>query len=84
MLVATFALFKSVPTALAPKEDQGYIMVMPILQDAASLQRTEAVSKQITDALAEAPGRRPGHGVLRTRRDDVHDAHERRHCAGSA
>ena len=55
MLVATFALFRSVPTALAPKEDQGYIMVMPILQDAASLQRTEAVSKQITDALLKNP-----------------------------
>ena len=55
MLVAIFALFKSVPAALAPKEDQGYIMVMPILQDAASLQRTEAVSKQITDALLRNP-----------------------------
>jgi hydrophobe/amphiphile efflux-1 (HAE1) family protein len=55
MLVATFALFKAVPSALAPKEDQGYIMVMPILQDAASLQRTEAVSRQITDALLANP-----------------------------
>jgi hydrophobe/amphiphile efflux-1 (HAE1) family protein len=55
MLVATFALFKAVPTALAPKEDQGYIMVMPILQDAASLQRTEAVSKRITEAVLANP-----------------------------
>ena len=54
-----------IAAALAPKEDQGYIMVMPILQDAASLQRTEAVSKQITDALLQNPGGRPGHDVLR-------------------
>ncbi len=55
MLVATFALFRAVPAALAPKEDQGYIMVIPILQDAASLQRTEAVNQKITDALLANP-----------------------------
>ncbi|HWJ06025.1 MAG TPA: multidrug efflux RND transporter permease subunit [Steroidobacteraceae bacterium] len=55
MLVATFALFRAVPNALAPKEDQGYLMVMPILPDAASLQRTEAVSRQISQALLANP-----------------------------
>jgi len=55
MLVATLALFRVVPGALAPKEDQGYIMVMPILQDAASLSRTEAVNRQITKALMAHP-----------------------------
>jgi hydrophobe/amphiphile efflux-1 (HAE1) family protein len=55
MLVATLALFRVVPGALAPKEDQGYIMVMPILQDAASLSRTEAVNRQITQALMAHP-----------------------------
>ena len=55
MLVATLALFRAVPGALAPKEDQGYIMVMPILQDAASLSRTEAVNRQVTQALMAHP-----------------------------
>jgi HAE1 family hydrophobic/amphiphilic exporter-1/multidrug efflux pump len=55
MLVATFALFKSVPAALAPKEDQGYLMIIPILQDAASLRRTEEVSRKVTDALLANP-----------------------------
>jgi len=55
MLVATFAMFRAVPAALAPKEDQGYIMVIPILQDAASLQRTEAVNDQLTQALLANP-----------------------------
>jgi HAE1 family hydrophobic/amphiphilic exporter-1/multidrug efflux pump len=55
MLLATLALYGAVPRALAPKEDQGYIMVMPLLQDAASLQRTEAVSQQVTQALLANP-----------------------------
>jgi len=34
--------------SLAPAEDQGYVMVIPILQDAASLKRTEAVNARLT------------------------------------
>ena len=55
MLVAMVALFRTIPSALAPKEDQGYIMVIPILQDAASLQRTEAVNAKLTEALLRNP-----------------------------
>jgi hydrophobe/amphiphile efflux-1 (HAE1) family protein len=55
MLVATIVLARTVPNALAPKEDQGYLMVIPILPDAASLQRTEAVSRQVTEALLANP-----------------------------
>jgi HAE1 family hydrophobic/amphiphilic exporter-1/multidrug efflux pump len=55
MLVATFAMFRAVPSALAPKEDQGYIMIIPILQDAASLRRTERVFSDLTRALLEHP-----------------------------
>ncbi len=55
MLVAMAALFRTIPSALAPKEDQGYIMVIPILQDAASLQRTEAVNAKLTEALLRNP-----------------------------
>ena len=55
MLVATVALVRNVPAALAPAEDQGYVMVIPILQDAASLRRTEAVNAQLTEALLAHP-----------------------------
>ncbi len=55
LLVATLALSRAVPGSLAPEEDQGYILVIPILQDAASLKRTEAVSETVTAALMEHP-----------------------------
>ena len=55
LLVATLALSRAVPGSLAPEEDQGYILVIPILQDAASLKRTEAVSATVTEALAQHP-----------------------------
>jgi len=55
MLVAMFGLFRAIPTALAPAEDQGYIMIMPILPDAASVQRTEAVFQQISAAVMQHP-----------------------------
>ena len=55
MLVAVVGLFRSIPTALAPAEDQGYVMIMPILPDAASLQRTEAVSQAVSAAVMQHP-----------------------------
>jgi HAE1 family hydrophobic/amphiphilic exporter-1/multidrug efflux pump len=55
LLVATLALSRAVPGSLAPEEDQGYILVIPILQDAASLKRTEAVSETVTEALVQHP-----------------------------
>ena len=55
MVAATVALVRSVPAALAPAEDQGYVMVIPILQDAASLKRTEAVNARLTEALLAHP-----------------------------
>ena len=55
MLVATAALFRLVPGSLAPTEDQGYIIAIPLLQDAASLERTEAATEQLTEALLEHP-----------------------------
>jgi multidrug efflux pump len=55
LLVATLALSRAVPGSLAPEEDQGYILVIPILQDAASLKRTEAVSEAVTTALMQHP-----------------------------
>ena len=55
LLVATVLLYRAVPSSLAPNEDQGYVMAIPILQDAASLERTEAVSKQLNLALLSHP-----------------------------
>jgi HAE1 family hydrophobic/amphiphilic exporter-1/multidrug efflux pump len=55
MLVAIVALARAVPASLAPAEDQGYVMVLPILQDAASLKRTEAVNARLTEALLAHP-----------------------------
>src|SRR4030095_4382434 len=55
LLVATALLFGAVPSSLAPAEDQGYVMVVPILQDAASLERTEAVSRQLNEAMGKHP-----------------------------
>ncbi len=55
MLVATAGLFKIVPSSLAPTEDQGYILAIPLLQDAASLDRTEAATDQLSEALLAHP-----------------------------
>ena len=55
MLLAIAGLVRAVPAALAPGEDQGYVMVIPILQDAAALKRTEAVNGQLTEALLRHP-----------------------------
>ena len=37
MVLAIVGLFRAVPNALAPTEDQGYVFVIGVLQDAASL-----------------------------------------------
>ncbi len=55
MLAAIVGLARAVPASLAPAEDQGYVMVLPILQDAASLKRTEAVNARLTEALLAHP-----------------------------
>jgi HAE1 family hydrophobic/amphiphilic exporter-1/multidrug efflux pump len=55
MLVATAALFRFVPSSLAPTEDQGYVLAIPLLQDAASLERTEVATDQLSEALSRHP-----------------------------
>jgi HAE1 family hydrophobic/amphiphilic exporter-1/multidrug efflux pump len=55
MIAAIVGLARAVPSSLAPAEDQGYVMVIPILQDAAALKRTEAVNQQLTEALLANP-----------------------------
>ena len=52
MGLATGLLFKIVPGALVPDEDQGYYLGAVILPDGASLERTNAVVKKVEAAMA--------------------------------
>ncbi|WP_373975315.1 multidrug efflux RND transporter permease subunit [Chitinibacter sp. SCUT-21] len=51
MVVTLVLLFKAVPGALVPDEDQGYLLSAVMLPDAASLSRTQAVSAQYDQML---------------------------------
>src|SRR6266849_6021861 len=53
---AGYALLRAVPTGFAPTEDQGYLLVNVQLPDAASVERTDAVVRQIEQILLETPG----------------------------
>ena len=53
---ASYFLLRSVPTGFAPTEDQGYLLVNVQLPDAASLERTDAVVRQIEQIVLETPG----------------------------
>ena len=55
MLLATWQLSRSVPTALAPEEDQGYVISIAALPPAASIQRTHAVLEQVDKASFTHP-----------------------------
>jgi multidrug efflux pump len=53
---ATYMLVRTVPSGFAPTEDQGYLLVNVQLPDAASLERTDAVVRQIEQILLETEG----------------------------
>jgi hydrophobe/amphiphile efflux-1 (HAE1) family protein len=53
---ASYVLLRRVPTGFAPTEDQGYLLVNVQLPDAASLERADAVVRQIEQILLETPG----------------------------
>jgi multidrug efflux pump len=55
LIVAIVALFKIVPGSFVPEEDQGYIFVGNLMPDAASLERTVAVSDQAVKSLLQNP-----------------------------
>ncbi len=55
MLLLTWQLSNSVPTALAPEEDQGYVIAIAALPPASSLQRTHAVLQQMDHASFAHP-----------------------------
>ncbi|MGH8187221.1 MAG: efflux RND transporter permease subunit, partial [Steroidobacteraceae bacterium] len=53
MIIAIIGLFRTVPSSLAPTEDQGYVFVIGALQDAAALRRTvKAFDSVVADVRA--------------------------------
>jgi HAE1 family hydrophobic/amphiphilic exporter-1 len=52
----TVYLFRTIPTGFIPAEDNGVLLSSIQLPDGASLQRTEAVMKKITDMTLKSPG----------------------------
>jgi hydrophobe/amphiphile efflux-1 (HAE1) family protein len=55
MIVVTVLLFRSVPNSLAPTEDQGYVFVIGMLQDAASLKRTVNAFDAVANEVRQHP-----------------------------
>jgi HAE1 family hydrophobic/amphiphilic exporter-1 len=55
-LGATYLVSLRIPSTFLPVEDQGYFFVVIQLPDGASLQRTDAVAKQVRDVLQSTPG----------------------------
>jgi HAE1 family hydrophobic/amphiphilic exporter-1/multidrug efflux pump len=55
MWLITGFLWKATPGSLVPDEDQGYYIAAVILPDGSSLQRTDAVVKQVTDIIKSNP-----------------------------
>jgi hydrophobe/amphiphile efflux-1 (HAE1) family protein len=53
---ATYFLSQRIPSTFLPVEDQGYFFVVIQLPDGASLERTDAVAKQVRDILQRTPG----------------------------
>jgi multidrug efflux pump len=53
-LIVTF--FKVLPTSFVPNEDQGYVMAAILMPDAASLERTGAVTSRVDAIFGETAG----------------------------
>jgi multidrug efflux pump len=56
LVYAIIHLFKVLPTSFVPNEDQGYVMAMVIMPDAASLNRTQNVADRVDNILKNIPG----------------------------
>jgi len=54
--VASYFISEKLPTSFVPDEDQGYFYLNIQLPNAASLQRTRAVTAKVEDILAKSPG----------------------------
>jgi HAE1 family hydrophobic/amphiphilic exporter-1 len=55
IIVATVMLGKKIPAGFVPEEDQGYFIISVLLPDAASLDRTIAVTKKLEGLLKQIP-----------------------------
>jgi len=55
MVGGTVVLWQTTRTSLVPSEDQGFFIVAIYLPDGASLQRTDEVSKQVSDIIMGNP-----------------------------
>jgi HAE1 family hydrophobic/amphiphilic exporter-1 len=56
LVLATLMLMRSIPGGFVPEEDQGYILVNTQLPDAASLERTDAVTRKVEAILEKNDG----------------------------
>jgi hydrophobe/amphiphile efflux-1 (HAE1) family protein len=56
LVVATVVLFRTVPSGFLPEEDQGYFITSFQLPDGASIQRTDAVAREVEEILLATPG----------------------------
>jgi hydrophobe/amphiphile efflux-1 (HAE1) family protein len=54
-LAGIYGLFSILPSSFVPDEDQGYMFAATMLPDAASLERTTALSDQATEILLQHP-----------------------------
>src|SRR5262249_54494501 len=55
LFAANLVLFRSVPSAFIPDEDQGYFITSFQLPDGASIERTDAVAREVEKILEETP-----------------------------
>ncbi|PZF71896.1 efflux RND transporter permease subunit [Taibaiella soli] len=55
ILVVTGLLGKKIPSGFVPEEDQGYFIMSTLLPDAASLERTDEVTRKIEGILKNIP-----------------------------
>jgi multidrug efflux pump len=56
LLVLTYAMFQIVPKGFIPVQDKQYLVTMIQLPNAASLDRTEQVVRQVSDIALKTPG----------------------------
>src|SRR4030095_2844393 len=55
IVLVTVMLGKKIPSGFVPEEDQGYFIIATLLPDAASLERTDGVTKKIEAILKNIP-----------------------------
>jgi HAE1 family hydrophobic/amphiphilic exporter-1 len=56
LIALTGFLFKEIPTGFVPEEDQGYVLLIAQLPDAATNERSQAVMRQASEMAQNTPG----------------------------